>query len=227
MKSLFRSALVQGALAFLLAVWLRLCISTIRWRQENLAAAEGVWDAGGPVIVCFWHSRISISPACWPLERAQEPRALISLSPDGEFIARAVTRLGFPAIRGSSTKAYAKDKAKGGAAAFRDVLRWLRAGNGIAITPDGPRGPAEEMAEGAAMLAKVSRAPVLLVGLACQPSRVLSTWDKAVMPLPFGRGAIVWGGPLQAGAGDDAEALRRDWAQALSALTRRAEALVG
>jgi lysophospholipid acyltransferase (LPLAT)-like uncharacterized protein len=228
MKGFIRSQAVQGTLAFLLAAYLRLCLSTIRWRQENLAAAEGVWDAGGPVIVCFWHSRISLSPACWPLGRAQEPRALISLSRDGEFIAHAVARLGFPAIRGSSTKATKDgDKVKGGAGAFRDVLRWLKGGGGIAITPDGPRGPAEQMAEGAAMLAKVSKAPVLLVGLACKPANRLDTWDKGVMPLPFGRGAIVWDGPiLLAPDEQDTEALRAAWARRLTAATDRAEALV-
>jgi lysophospholipid acyltransferase (LPLAT)-like uncharacterized protein len=228
MKGLFRSPAVQGTLAFLLSAYLRLCLSTIRWSQENLAAAEGVWDAKGPVIVCFWHSRISLSPACWPLHRAQEPRALISLSRDGEFIAHAVARLGFPAIRGSSTKATKDgDKVKGGAGAFRDVLRWLKGGGGIAITPDGPRGPKEQMAEGAAMLAKVSRAPVLLVGLACKPCNRLGTWDEAIMPLPFGRGAIVWDGPIRLDEDQtETEALRNAWAARLSAATARAEALI-
>jgi lysophospholipid acyltransferase (LPLAT)-like uncharacterized protein len=225
-KSLFRSAAVQATLALILAAYLKLCLATTRWRHENRAAAEGVWDAGGPVIVCFWHSRIAISPACWDLKRAQEPRALISLSPDGEFIARAVSHLGFPAIRGSSTKGYAKDKAKGGSAAFRDVLKWLKSGGGIAITPDGPRGPAEQMAEGAALLAKVSRAPVLLVGLASAPSSRLDSWDRAVIPRPFSRGAIVWEGPLLAADEADLETLRADWAARLSALTARADALV-
>jgi lysophospholipid acyltransferase (LPLAT)-like uncharacterized protein len=225
-KALFRSPAVQGTLAFLLAGYLKLCISTIRWRSENRQAAEAVWDARGPVIVCFWHARISISPACWDLKRAQEPRALISLSPDGEFIARAVARLGFPAIRGSSTKKSAPDKVKGGATAFRDVLKWLKGGGGIAITPDGPRGPAEQMAEGAIMLAKVSKAPVLLVGLACRPASRLKTWDRAVLPAPFGRGAIVWDGPIHAGPNDDVEALRKEWAERLVAATGRAEAMV-
>jgi lysophospholipid acyltransferase (LPLAT)-like uncharacterized protein len=226
MKGLFRSRAVQGTLAFLLAAWLKLCISTTRWTHENIEAAEGVWDAKGPVIVCFWHARISISPACWPLDRAQEPRALISLSRDGEFIAHAVARLGFPAIRGSSTKA-TKDggKEKGGAVAFRDVLRWLKSGGGIAITPDGPRGPAEQMAEGAALLAKVSKAPVLLVGLACNPSRRLKSWDRAVIPFPFGKGAIVWDGPIR-DVGDDTAELRAEWARRLTAATERAEDLV-
>lgn len=229
MKRLFRSHRVQAALALLFAGYLKLALATIRWRQENLDEAEAVWDAGGGVLVCFWHGRIALSPACWPLRRAQEPRALISLSPDGQFIAGAVARLGFPAIRGSSTKTSDPKKAKGGAAAFRDVLRWVAKGGGVAITPDGPRGPAERMAEGTPLLAKASGAPVLLVGLAARPCLHLNSWDRAALPLPFGRGAIVWDRLEPVGRDVEAaglKALNEAWAARLSAATRRAEAMV-
>jgi lysophospholipid acyltransferase (LPLAT)-like uncharacterized protein len=230
MKRLFRAPAVQAALAVLFAAYLRFALATIRWRQENLGEAEAVWDAGGGVLVCFWHSRIALSPACWPLDRAQAPRALISLSPDGQFIAGAVARLGFPAIRGSSAKASDPKKAKGGASAFRDVLRWVAKGGGVAITPDGPRGPAEQMAEGTPMLAKASGAPVLLVGLAARPCLTLKSWDRAVIPLPFGRGGIVWRAlapaPRTATEADLTE-MQVGWSALLSDLTRQAEALTG
>ena len=229
MKSLFRSPMVQAALAYIFAAYLKLALSTIRWRHERRDLAENVWDAGGGVLVCFWHARIALSPACWPLDRAQEPRALISFSPDGQFIAGAVAKLGFPAIRGSSAKKSDPSKAKGGAVAFRDVLRWVAKGGGVAITPDGPRGPAEQMAEGTPLLAKASGTPVLFVGLASRPCLRLKSWDAAVVPLPFARGAIVW---------DKAEPVTRDvdnaglkalnaaWSARLSAATRRAEAML-
>jgi lysophospholipid acyltransferase (LPLAT)-like uncharacterized protein len=224
-KKLFRSPAVQGAAAWIFSAYVRLALSTMRWRREGEAAAEAIWDAGGPVIVCFWHSGIAVSPACWPLDRAQEPRALISLSADGAFIAEAMRRLGFPAIRGSAAKKTDPAKAKGGSAAFREVRRWLKAGNGIAITPDGPRGPAERMGEGPPMLARVSGAPVLLVGLAASPCVRLSTWDRGVLPLPFGKGAIVWAGPFKATGDDDLDDLAAAWQAELTRVTARAEAL--
>jgi lysophospholipid acyltransferase (LPLAT)-like uncharacterized protein len=226
MKGLFRAAWVQSALAWLLATYLNATLKTIRWRHEGRERAEAIWDAGGPVLVCFWHSRIPLSPACWPLGRAQEPRAVISLSPDGAFIAKAMARIGFPAIRGSSAKASDPAAAKGGSAAFRDVLRWMKGGGGVAITPDGPRGPAEVMKEGPPLMARLSKAPVLLVGLASKPCLRLSSWDQAMIPLPFSQGVIVWDGPLGVTGDDDLEALRGDWAARLSAVTRRAEALL-
>jgi hypothetical protein len=224
MKNLFRAAWVQSSLAFILAAYLRAALATMRWRHVERERAEAIWDAKGPVLVCFWHSRIPISPACWPLGWAQDPRAVISLSPDGEFIAKAMERIGFPAIRGSSRKDSDPTKEKRGAGAFRDILRWLKDGGGVAITPDGPRGPAEEMKEGPPLLARLSKAPVLLVGMASKPCLRLKSWDRAVVPLPFSRGDIVWDGPFGAGSDDDLEALRVDWAARLSAATRAAEA---
>lgn len=145
---------------------------------------------------------------------------MISLSADGAFVAEAVARLGFPAIRGGGGKA----SAKGGASAFREALRWLKGGGGVAVTPDGPRGPAGGMTEGPPLLARASGAPVLLVGLACRPCLRLAAWDRHVVPLPFGRGLIVWDGPLAAARDASPEALRDDWRARLQAVTDRAEA---
>ena len=75
------------------------------------------------MLCVFWHSRIGLSPACWPLHRAQPAKALISLSADGEFIAKAVARQGFPAVRGSSANRDKAEKAKGGTQALRDGLK--------------------------------------------------------------------------------------------------------
>ncbi|MEO6341273.1 MAG: lysophospholipid acyltransferase family protein [Caulobacteraceae bacterium] len=229
MKGLLRSRPVQGAAAFLFAAYIRAALATIRWRREAEDVAETIWDAGGPVVVCFWHSRIGLSPACWPLGRAQAPRALISLSADGAFVAQAMERLGFPAIRGSAGKKSDPAKAKGGSAAFRETLRWLKSGGGIAITPDGPRGPAEIMGEGPPLLARVAGAPVLLVGLAARPCIRLSSWDRGVLPLPFAKGAIVWAGPFEAPANAEAadlKALSAVWQAKLSEVTAAAEAMV-
>ncbi|MDR3512404.1 MAG: lysophospholipid acyltransferase family protein [Caulobacteraceae bacterium] len=226
MKFLFRSAPVQWLLGLLFAAYLGVTLKTLRWRRDGMADAEAVWDAGGPVMVCFWHSRISLSPASWPLERAQEPRALISLSHDGEVVAQAMERLGFPAIRGSAAKKQHQVRQKGGAAAFREIVRWLKDGNCIAIPPDGPRGPVETMTNGPAMLARRSKAQVLLLGLATKPCVTLNSWDRAVFPLPFARAALIWERQPDVADDDDIEAVRQAWTERLSALTRQAEAAV-
>ncbi len=219
-----RIPFIQNTLSWALAGWMRLCFSTIRWTHENQGAAEEVWAAGGGVICAFWHSRVALSPACWPLNRAQPTKALISLSPDGQFIAKAVGRLGFPAIRGSSAKKEAPERAKGGSQAFREALRQLKT-SGLAITPDGPRGPARQMAEGMPTMARIAGVPVLMVGLSCKPAIKLDTWDQALVPLPFGRGAIVWD-VARYPEGEPIEAVVAAWTERMNAVEARANAIV-
>ena len=220
-----RNPVVQSILAWALAQWMRFCFATIRWTRENQAVAEAVWKQGGGVLAVFWHSRIGLSPACWPLDRATPAKALISLSADGEFIAKAVARQGFPAVRGSSANKDKADRAKGGTQALRDGLKQLRTG-GLAITPDGPRGPARQMAEGLSLMAKLSGAPALFIGLSCKPAIRLNSWDRAVLPLPFGRGAIVWDIARYPEGADMAE-VTAEWTRRLDAVEARADALTG
>ena len=220
-----RNPVIQASLAWLLAAWMRFCFATIRWTHENEAVAEGVWAKGGGVLCTFWHSRIGLSPACWPLDRAQPAKALISLSPDGQFIAKAVARQGIPAIRGSSANKDKTEKAKGGTQALRDGLKQLKVG-ALAITPDGPRGPARQMAEGLPVLAKLSGAPTLFIGLSCKPAIRLNSWDKAILPLPFGRGAIVWD-LAQYPEGADVATVTAHWTARLNAVEARADAITG
>lgn len=220
-----RNPVIQAILAWLLAQWMQVCFATIRWTHVNETVAEDVWARGGGVICAFWHSRIALAPACWPLARAQSAKALISLSPDGQFIARAVARLGFPAVRGSSANKDKADRAKGGSQALRDGLKQLRIG-ALGVTPDGPRGPARRMAEGLPLLAKLSGAPVLFIGLSCSPAIRLQSWDRAVLPLPFGKGAIVWDSAVYPEGADLAD-VALDWTERLTAVEAAADSITG
>ena len=75
-----RNPVIQAVLAWTLASWMRFCFATIRWTHVNQPAPEAIWKRGGGVLCAFWHSRIALSPACWPLDRATPAKALISLS---------------------------------------------------------------------------------------------------------------------------------------------------
>jgi lysophospholipid acyltransferase (LPLAT)-like uncharacterized protein len=220
-----RNPVIQTLLSSLLAAWMKFCFATIRWTFEGREHAEGVWAAGGGVICTFWHSRIGLSPACWPLDRAQPAKALISLSPDGQFIARAVALQGFPAVRGSSANKDKADAAKGGSRALRDGLKQLKVG-ALAITPDGPRGPVRVMAEGMPLMARMSGAPVLFIGMSCNPAVRLSSWDRALLPLPFGRGAIVYDIDRYPD-GADLAAVTAAWTDRLTTVEAQADAITG
>lgn len=237
MKRLLRSPAVQFLLAGLAAGYLRLLMATLRWRVEGLEAQARLLAAPEGVIVLFWHGRI-VPAAASLAQLGDKPRyALISLSRDGAFIARAAEWIGAPTIRGSTAKfgaKVAKDGSgalsKGGAQAFWALLQKVQGGAIALVTPDGPRGPNQRMSEGVVRLAKLSGAPVMLVGYDSAPAIAAGSWDAARIPLPFARAALVADGPLYVAADADeaaVEAARKDWETRLVAAQGRAGALLG
>lgn len=231
MKDLFRRPGVQAFLGWLLATYLQMILRTVRWRHVNDSVlAPFLTDKTG-LLALMWHGRIPLSlataPKWWPRGKTQ---VLVSPSSDGEFVAQALERVGFPSIRMSSAKKGDAAKARAAVAGFRQTLSFVNDGGALIISPDGPRGPNEVVAPGAVQIAKRTQAPVFLMGLAAAPSLRLNSWDQVMLAAPFGRGAVVWAGPLYAPPDADetqVEALCAEWSEKLSAATRQAEALVG
>jgi lysophospholipid acyltransferase (LPLAT)-like uncharacterized protein len=227
-KALLRSAPVQALLAGLLGGYLWLVLRTIRWTIVGRPPADALLADPKGFIVCFWHGRIAASIGAQPLCRPLRPtRLIISQSEDGEFIARAMEMMDLPAFRGSSRRTKDPRRRHSGGAVYRQSLEWVEQGGVLILTPDGPRGPNEQMAEGPVRMASRTGAAVILMGLATSPKARLKTWDRMELPCPFGRGVIAFDGPLHAPADLDAEAmmvLRQAWSARLTAANQAAEA---
>jgi lysophospholipid acyltransferase (LPLAT)-like uncharacterized protein len=229
-KKLLRSDGVQAFLGWVLGSYIRLILNTVRWRHENVSCVEPVLAGESGAIALFWHGRIPLCLATAPQWWRKRTRAFVSPSADGEFIAQALAMAGFPAIRVSSAKKGDSAKARQAVAAIREAVTWVAGGGALVVTPDGPRGPNEVIAPGALQIAKRSGQPVFLMGIAANPALQADTWDKVMFAWPFGRGAVVWEGPLHVPKDADDAAMAgliEDWSARLSAATRRAEALVG
>jgi len=230
-KAILRSDGVQAALGWLLGTYMRLILRTVRWRHVNVECVEPVLTGPSGAIALFWHGRIPMGLAPTPQWARKRTRCLISPSADGEFIARALAMSGFGAIRGSSAKPGDAAKARQALGAIREAVAWVKGGGALVVSPDGPRGPNELIAAGSLQIARRSGQPVFLMGIAANPAwQSHTSWDRVMFAAPFGRGAVVWEGPLQVPAdADDAviDTLITDWSARLSAATRRAEALVG
>jgi lysophospholipid acyltransferase (LPLAT)-like uncharacterized protein len=161
----------------LAAVLIRLLGITLRY-EDLTAPNTPVGDSiPGPVVFAFWHRSLL---ACAHRFRNKDIAILISRSFDGELIARIVERLGFIAIRGSSSR--------GGAAGLRAMAEAYKAGHRCAITADGPRGPAQIAKPGTAQLAKLVDAPWVGAFYAYPLNAwTLKTWDKFLIPKPFSK----------------------------------------
>jgi lysophospholipid acyltransferase (LPLAT)-like uncharacterized protein len=169
---------------------------------------------GEGFVSAFWHGRMLLFPFLKP---GSPTYVLISVHRDGEMIASAVRHFGFRLVRGSSSK--------GGRAALREMVRLLKEDNNLAITPDGPRGPAETAKPGVAQVAKIAGKAVVPIAFAASRATRMRSWDRFLVPRPFSRGVFVVGEPLYCAMEETVEAFRQRIEAALQAATARADAM--
>lgn len=198
---------------------LRALGATWRIDRRDLAAWDREIAAGRRCIFAFWHSRLL------PLVITHRQRGivvLVSRHRDGEWITRILLRLGFGAARGSSTRH--------GEEGARDLLRAARDGRLLAITPDGPRGPAEVVKPGLVWLASRTGLPVVPVATATDRAWVARSWDRFRVPLPFARVVVAYGEPITVLPGLDESSAEHERARiesAIAALTAAVRARAG
>ena len=203
-KRFMRSKIVAATVGWLVAAYMVLVKYTTRWDVTLPEQTRALMGNGEGLIAVTWHSRFLMLNAAWK-KRYQTPHVLISRSRDGQIVAYTSRFLGLKTIRGSA-KTEKDTGAKGGEKAGRGIAAALKSGGCIVITPDGPRGPRQRMSLGALRLARMSGAPIVPCLFAVKNRKVMRSWDKFVLPLPFGRGRIIWGTPVTlAPDADDAQ----------------------
>lgn len=164
---------------------IRALLSTVRFQVSGAEHYQQLLRAGQPVIYVLWHGRLL--PLTY-LHRGQEIVGLISQNRDGEYIARVIQSWGYDTVRGSSSR--------GGMAALRQLVRRLREGRSVAITPDGPRGPRQQMKPGALIVAQLSGAPLIPLAGAATRGWWFGRWDRFLVPKPFSRVRVAYGDPI-------------------------------
>ena len=143
---------------------------------------------------------------------------MVSRSFDGEYIARTIERLGFVAVRGSSSR--------GGASALLRVKDQLEQGIPVVFTIDGPRGPKYVAKPGPVLLSRASALPMAAFYIALSDAWVLNTWDALMIPKPFSKALVRFSAKVQVPAdADDAQMteFHRQLQGALERVTRFAE----
>jgi len=148
----------------------------------------------------------------WP-SKTRPFHMLISHHHDGQLISRTVGHFGILTIPGSTNR--------GGIKALKKIVDFLKDGNVIGVTPDGPRGPCHSVSEGTVAMAKLAKVDILPVTFSTSRRKIFSTWDKFFLALPFSKGVIAWGPPIQ---GDlEKEELKEKICLALMDLNQQAD----
>ncbi|MBI2213700.1 MAG: lysophospholipid acyltransferase family protein [Acidobacteria bacterium] len=167
------------------SAFMRLLHSTVRVRHAYAGRIEEMNKSGRPYLLSFWHRYLLLMV----FSRHRKPIiVMISRHKDGELIAKTMERFGVTAARGSSTR--------GGGAALREMVECAERGENIAITPDGPKGPALIAQTGVVLAAQRTGAPVLPVAVISDRKKVLRSWDGFEIPKPLSRVMFVYGEPI-------------------------------
>ncbi len=191
----------------LLILILRLLGRSIRWRRRYDFSADR------KKIYAIWHGH-ALSLALFSMDRGIYTMA--SRFRDGEIAARLLEGLGFKVVRGSSEEGRAE---KGGRTGTLKLISVLESGGNVAITVDGPRGPAFKVKKGVVFLAQKTGARIVPAVVKFERARELSSWDRFLIPYPFTRGVVLVGEEITVSEGDDLEEKRLELERKLCELS--------
>jgi lysophospholipid acyltransferase (LPLAT)-like uncharacterized protein len=184
-------------------LWIKSCRLTLLGEEEYRTAR----GAGKAVVFLVWHGKIFLVPYFF---RKRKIMPLISPSRDGEIPARIMDGWGYKILRGSGTH-FVRN-------AWLEMKKELEAGGEVIIVPDGPRGPDRTFKLGAIKLVPFS--------FTATRRKILRSWDRFLMPLPFGRITAAYGAPIEIARGLSADDQEKERAR-VEALLREFDARIG
>ena len=204
---------------YLAFLYIRFLRRSMRIEFRGVEVLDQVRKESGSYILAFWHSRFVLMPYAYPDRRIV---VLASSHRDSRMLGNILVRFGLVRVEGSSTR--------GGTAGLRALLRKVREGYDVGITPDGPKGPRRQVKQGVVATARFTGLPIIPVTFSAASARRLGSWDRTMVPRPFSRGLFLYGDPIRIprDAGDgDMEQYRLELEGSLNALTDAADRETG
>lgn len=166
-----------------------------RIRVRNAEGWQRLRAEKKPWVFALWHA--SLLPAAWQ-HRNAGVAVLVSQHRDGELIARVLAAWGSTTVRGSTTR--------GGSRALLAMIKELEGGAVVAVTPDGPRGPALAFQPGALVAAQRANVPVVPLLVHVDRAWRLKSWDRFAIPKFFAQVTFAYGDPTMVAGSSPREA---------------------
>lgn len=186
-KSLkLRRRIIKSFAPILVSLAIKLLHKTIKWK---IVGEEHLKNIKSPVIFSFFHGRMAMLAFLYRKIRGKDSNIRMILSPhfDGEVGAKIAEKFGIGSISGSSSKK-----------SLQLLKKISKLDNcDIGITPDGPRGPNEKVKSGVIYIAKQKKYPIIPVVYSVKKNKMLNSWDRFMVPLPFTKGVYVIGEALE------------------------------
>ena len=163
-----------------------LLYNTNKWNIEGEEHYKQLIEQRKSVIISIWHGRVLTFVKQLAYKKYY---AVAGTHFDAEIIARICANMGWNVIRGSSS-----DK---GREAYEAILNTLnQPGSVVAMTPDGPKGPAKIPKAG--LVKAAQRTGAFIIPAAAHSTRRwgFTNWDTFYVAKPFGRIEMIYGKPI-------------------------------
>ena len=176
----FEQSFLIKALLFPLGLIYRLWVLSVRFEYAEEDGFQEISESNTPLVFFLWHNRLFLAGE-WHrrFRRKRTCYGLISASRDGAWLETFYGWAGILPIRGSQNRRSSQS--------VRELIRVVRKGNDVGITPDGSRGPIYEAKPGAILLARITKSPICLLSFKYSGHCALKSWDRFVIPFPFSR----------------------------------------
>lgn len=162
---------------------------TCRWKIHDVHNLNNCIAAQTPLLICSWHQRFVFVAQFF--KNFKFPIwAISSTHKDSEIMAKILKKWNWKLIRGSSTKGWRN--------VILEMTKLLKKPDtAIAITNDGPKGPAKIAKKGSLSLAIRARANIIAMSCTSTSFWQLKSWDKTYIPKPFSTIHVIFSEPLQ------------------------------
>jgi len=180
----------------ILRILISVVLRTICFSVENGEVIASLLREKKAFVLVFWHGSM-IWP--WWYMRERNAAALVSMSRDGQLLAKLLQSWNYEVLRGSSSR--------GNREAMQAMREAVERGRILCVTPDGPRGPYHELKMGAVRVAQTMHVPMVMLSVGYKWCKRLKNWDRFEIPMPFTKCRVLFSDPIHIDPSLEGEAL--------------------
>ena len=226
---IMKSETAQAVAAWLVTQYLWVVFRTTAWTYHGLEEARSAVRSDRRTIFVMWHNRIAMMPFALR-DKDISLVALVSNHRDGRLINRVLESCGVDRVTVPANELGLREvsvETALRARVARETRDHLERGAAIAMAADGPVGPRHVVKQEPVNLARFCRAELMVAAYSIRRRVVLRSWDRLIIPLPFGRGAFVCSPRRFVPSDAPAEEMRAAVEAELLSVTERADRAVG
>lgn len=180
LKKISKTKYFENVIALLIYAytWFLKLTCRVNYHYPNNLSKKDFYAISNTAIV-IWHKDIINAFITISLGDKNLPNIspLISPHSDARYLAKVMEKIGHKVISGSTNKE--------GFKSLKALIKTLRNGNNIIITPDGPRGPAKQINSNIGYIIQKENSTLIAIRFKCSKYTRISSWDRLIIPRPF------------------------------------------